>query len=188
MKRILCLLLIISCLFGLAGCSSIEKNSLEEYAEKGGGYSSFELDQVDCLLPSSSFLGDYDYYDGDYYMYDHGFFEKKHSVSFLYLKYDEEIYLDAKGEMLEKIKPYNDKFYYYNNYVFYENSNFIRFNGARSFPEWFTMACFNDGNCTLMFIGFYYAYFPDEISTTDIEENFGEFLEEYYGEHYDFSK
>jgi hypothetical protein len=201
MKKIICLLLVLSSFFGLTSCSGtnfllddiLEKTSLEEYIVRikrhGEGYSEFELDRPGYFLPSVSFFDDYDYGDGGYYLREDFTFYPTPDISILYLRYDENIYLVAKEYMLEKIEPYDGKYYTYNNYVFYENSNFIEMCAlGRRFPQWFTMACYNDTNYTLLFIGFFIAYYEDEKYPTDIEENFGEFLEEHYGEYYDFSK
>ena len=97
---------------------------------------------------------------------------------------------NAKEFMLGKIEPYNNMFYEYNNYVFYENSNFINLH-YRDFPEWFTMACYNDVNYTLIFIGFDSGTLAgpsclDKKYLENMEDNWISFLEQYYGECYDF--
>lgn len=105
----------------------------------------------------------------------------------LALKYDEVIYEDAKQTMLEKIKPYGDKFYQYNDYTFYVNS-WLSF-----FHEHFTMACYNDENHTLIFIGLYSGTLAgpsclEEKYLEDIEGNWKDFIDQYYGAYYDFSQ
>ena len=203
MKKLACLLLILSCLFGLTSCSwlnslfesTIEYSSLEDYIIKvkryHGGNSDLELDHPEFFLPSASFFDDYRFIDGGYYTREAslGTIDDPPEVSILYLRYEEKIYLAAKEYTLEKIEPYGDKFYPYNNYVFYENSNFIALKQRRDFPEYFTMACYNDTNYTLLFIGFYVLYFSDENEHFyDIENNWESFVDEYFGEYYDFSK
>lgn len=105
-------------------------------------------------------------------------------------KYEETVYIDAKQYMMDNIKQYNDKFYEYNNYIFYENSNKITSDkGERYFPNKFSMACYNDFNNSLIFLSFYNSYPKlEDKYINDIKSNWGDFIEKYYGEYYDFSK
>ena len=166
MKKIICVLLVIFVSLGLASCyTDLEENSLEEYIDQINrnkcGYGSKSINDPELFLPSISFFQEYNYIDGGFYWREddpmRGTFTTnvRPEIALLYLKYEEDIYYEAKQEMLEKIKPYNDKFYLYNNYVFYENSNYIDFSSTRRFPKKFTMACYNDENQTLIFIGLY---------------------------------
>ena len=86
----------------------------------------------------------------------------------------------------KKTEPRNDK-YYYNDYVFYENS---RYDGQYGFPRSFMMPCYNETNHTLVFIGMYSGC-PARINKKyldDIEGSWVSFIDQYYGEHYDFSQ
>ena len=108
------------------------------------------------------------------------------------MEYEPDIYIAAKNYTLENIAPYENKYYSYNEYVFYENSNFYSSGDKRHFPEWFTMACYNDEKNTLIFIAFFaYTFtkddkFIDEKYITDFEGNFQSFIDEYFSEFYDF--
>lgn len=127
------------------------------------GYSSVETDHPDYFLPSLTFIQDFNYVDGKFYWRDEdplrGLFTTNVNpeISFLYLQYDESTYYNAKEFMLNKITPYDNKCYEYNDYVFYDNLNFINLGSTQksNFSECFTMACYNDVNYTLIFIGFY---------------------------------
>ena len=201
MKRLVSIILIMMFSLFVVGCyQDLEKNSLDEYVlqinQNKIGFSSVEIDHPDYFLPSLTFIQDYDYIDGKYYWREddplRGLFTTNVNpeISFLCLQYDETTYYNAKAFMLEKIEPYNNKFYEYNNYVFYENSNFINLH-YRDFPEWFTMACYNDVNYTLIFIGFDSGTLAgpsclDKKYLENMEDNFISFLEQYYGEYYDF--
>ena len=54
-----------------------------------------------------------------------------------------------------------------------------------------TFACYNDENHTLIFLGIYASYYNstlDQKYIDDIEGNWMDFIDQYYGEYYDFSK
>ena len=203
MKKIICSIAILLYCFGLTSCyQDLENSSLEDYIihidKNDFGYSNSEIDHPAYFLPSNSFLQDYSYLEGNYYWRENdslrGAFTANVNpeISLLCLKYDKAIYQDEKEFMLKEIKPYNDKFYEYNSYVFYENSNFISFKESRSFPQHFTMACYNDENCTLIFMGLYSGTIAgpsclNEKYLEDIDSNWKAFIEQYYGEYYDFN-
>lgn len=203
MKRLVSVILIMMCSLFVVGCyQDLEKNSLDEYilhiSHNKIGYSSVEIDHPDYFLPSLTFIQDYDYIAGKYYWReeDHlrGLFTTNVNpeISFLCLQYDETTYYNAKEFMLGKIEPYNNMFYEYNNYIFFENSNAIKLRSSSSrIPEWFTMACYNDVNYTLIFIGFDSGTLAgpsclEKKYLENIEDNWISFLEQYYGECYDF--
>ena len=203
MKRLMSIILITMCSLFIVGCyQDLEKSSLDEYIlhinQNKIGYSSVEIDHPDYFLPSLTFIQDYNYIDDKYYWREddplRGLFTTNVNpeISFLCLQYDETTYYNAKKFMLENIEPYNNIFYEYNNYVFYENSNFINLH-YRNFPEWFTMACYNDINYTLIFIGFDSGTLPgpsclEEKYINDIDNNWGDFLNQYYGKCYNFNE
>ncbi len=203
MKRLISIILIMLCSMVLVGCyQDLERDSLDEYIlninQNKIGYSNVEIDHPDYFLPSATFIQDYDYVDGKYYWREddplRGLFTTNvdPEISFLCLQYDKTTYYNAKEFMLKEIEPYNNKFYEYKNYVFYENSNFINLH-YRNFPEWFTMACYNDEKYTLIYIGFNSSTLAglsclDKKYLENFEGNWISFLEQYYGESYDFHK
>ena len=201
MKKTIFIFLLLLNLLIFTSCSQyLEVSSLEEYsieASRNGGYSSISLDEPDCFLPDSSFVEKYNYVDGGFFMRGADLFfsffnvkDVKPEIAILHLKYDKEIYDSAKNEMLNKILPYNDKFYFYNDFVFYENSNYIYKYKTRNFPETFTMACYNDSINTLVFIGFYHyegSSTPSLQYLKDIDKNWKLFIDIFYGEYYDFN-
>lgn len=204
MKKIISVILLIIISLGLTGCyNDLQKNSLEEYIavvnQHESGFSSKSIDNPKYFLPSISFLEDYEYVEGTYFWREDDplreIFDKKNlfpNIVLLSLKYDESTYEDAKQTMLEEIKPYNDTFYYYNEYNFYLNSNnfdIVNY-GKTRFPADFTMACYNDENHTLIFMGFCMSLsnYLDEKYLEDIEGNWEAFVDQYYGEYYDFSQ
>lgn len=199
MKKIISFFIIILILFcfGLTCCLvDLEKKSLIDYIafinKNKIGESIYEIDHPDYFLPSLTFLQDYNYIEGDYFWREDDPLKLtgRPSISFLSLKYEEDVYFNAKQCMLENIKPYNDKFYTYDSYVFYENSNFISLKAERNFPQYFTMACYSDESYTLIFMGAYIttAHYNSKLEYWEnIENNWKSFIDEYYGECYNFS-
>ena len=207
MKKIIIVLLLVVCNMQFIGCDycDLESNSLEDYivnisSSDCGGNSSTGIDSPQRLLPGVTFFDEYDYIEGGYHWHEddmlRGLFTTnvRPEVAIVYLKYDENVYYDAKQTMLERIKPYNDKLYEYDDYIFYINPNqYLPDGSTLRFPQGpFTMACYNDTNCTLIFIGFYSETLTrpsclDEKYLEDIEGNWKSFIDQYYGEYYDFS-
>lgn len=205
MKRLMNIILITMCSLFIVGCyQDFEKTSLDEYILQINqyqiGYSSVEIDHPDYFLPSLTFIQDYDYIDGKYYWREddplRGLFTANVNpeISFLCLQYDESTYYNAKEYMLNEIIPNDNKFYECNDYVFYENSNFINLQPAPTscFPEYFTMACYNDVNYILIFIGFDSGTLAgpscvEKKYIDDIDNNWTDFLKQYYGECYNFN-
>jgi hypothetical protein len=205
MKKIISIFIaFLLCVSSLSSCyQDLYYDSLEDYITRinkhKNGYSGVEIDRPNYFLPSDSFLEDYNYIEGKFVWLEddpfRGLFTTnvRPEISFLCLKYKDNIYYNAKQFMLEKIEPYNDKFYTYNNYIFYENTNFINLKGGRNFPDHFTMACYNDQNYTLFFIGLYAGTLAgpsclEEKYLNDIDNNWMSFIDTYYGEYFDFSK
>ena len=204
MKKITYVILLILFGLGLTSCyQDIEKNSLEDYIsyinENKCGFSSTSIDHPDYFLPSISFFQDYKYEMGKYFWREddplRGMFSTNvfPEISLLSLKYNEKIYYNAKDFMIEKIEPYNNKFYEYNNYMFYENSNQRNLNGVRNFPKTFTMACYNDEKFSIIFIGLYSGTLSgpsclEQKYLDDIENNWKSFIDTYFGKYYDFGE
>ena len=200
MKRIASMVItFFLCVISLSSCyQDFYYDSLGEYItrieQRGVGYSQVEIDYPDYFLPIKTFASDFEFVDGGFHYYEEDLsreiFEGKREpeIAILYLRYCEDIYENAKKYMLNNIPRYGEKTYIYKDYIFYENANFISLHGRR-FPKWFTMACYNDEKHTLMFIGFYDGY-PGLSSEeqNNIEENWGNFLETYYGKYYNFDE
>ena len=205
MKKIvsIVLLLIILCIL-LTGCGVSEIKSLVRYKERVSettfGFSEVEIDHPKYYLPSDTFLDDYTYLEGYHYYYEEGDLNFLFNPNFMpdrsliVLKYEETVYLQAKQCVLDNIPVFENKYYTYGNYQFYVNKNFMdKFDyttPALPLPEWFTMVCYNDANNTIGFLGFC-KHAPHQLSEkyiNDLENNWASFIDEYYGEYYDFSK
>ena len=187
--KMVTLIIVVACILVSCNIPPIYKNSLDNYItiveEQNMGYSSLGLDRPDNFLPSNTFFKDYEYLDGGYHLYYDSVAKLKFSpeVVILYLKYDENNYFEAKEFTLESIPQNEAEVYYYDDYVFYLNKRPWGTDGAYNF----TMACYNDVNHTLIFIG----YDDGNPSLTEEEiENIGsnwkEFIDKNYGKYYDF--
>ncbi len=167
-------------------------DSLEEYIEQitkhNLGFSGYELDHPDYFLPSKTFINDYPYIEGVYYFEEEDPIKRKQNnpaTSLLCLKYTEEVYIQAKQEMLDSIPMRGEDLYLYDDFVFYQNGNF---DGVVKFPKWFTMAGYNDEENILIFIGFFeYSSTPNKYRDS-MKEDWVHFIDEFYGKYYDFSR
>jgi hypothetical protein len=201
MKKIISFILVIFISLNLTSCyNDLQKNSLEEYIASVNqhelGFSSHGIDKPEYFLPSISFLEDYEYLEGTYFWREDDSWREVFDqesvfphIALLTLKYDESTYEKAKQTMLEEIEPYEDEFFQYNDYYFYENVRGKHAWGDR-FPKKFTMACYNDENHALIFIGLYSGAPSclEDKYLEDIEGNWKDFIDQYYGAYYDFSQ
>lgn len=202
MKRVILLILIVLSCFGLTGCCYVlGYDSLEEYKStinSGGlGNSVYEIDHPNYFLPSLTFLDDYEYLQGNYFFYEKDVLclceEHKNTPdrALITLKYDENVFLDAMECLNNSIPPYENIIFTYNDYVFYFNKKFMdRFVDVSclQIPNWFTMVCYNQKKYTICFIGFHHPLRNiDKKYVDDLENNWGSFIEQYYGEWYSFS-
>lgn len=188
--------ILLSVVLMLSGCFyEIEYNSLDDYKEtitnSTIGYSDLGLDQPKYFLPSNTFLDDYEYLEGNYFFYDRSAFsdlfldKSVPSRALIVLRYDAKKYDEAKECVLNNIPQYEDYFYTYNGYQFYVNKNLT----DPRVPEWFTMVCYNDENNVICFLGFHNSYPPlDDKYLNDLDNHWESFIDEYYGEYYDFSQ
>ena len=206
MKKFLIVLTIL-CVVLCSSCyQDLYADSLDEYTtmirNSKVGNSATSIDNPYYFLPSCTFLVDYPYEEGGYVWREddivRGLFTTNvfPEIALLALQYDEQTYLSAKQTMLDEIPAYTDQVYMHGGFIFYENANctnFINFKEKRNFPQWFTMAGYNDEKNTLMFIGMYSGTLAgpsclEERFLNDIENNFSDFIDTYYGQYYDFNE
>ena len=198
-KKVATFLLLCILVASLSSCTDhgIYCDSLQEYrtriSKHDRGYSSSELDLPKYFLPSSTFLFDFEYLDGMFHLYENDLFFKYPadlpSVSILVLRYDEDIYDAAKAYMLESIPSFDGMIYEYGDYKFYRNKNFLDsfVNIPKPvFPGWFTMACYNDSERILCFIGSHNDADIDDKYFEDTLGNWKEYIDYAYGRFYNF--
>lgn len=206
MKKIKFVSIVIFLIFGVflfASCSVFpfrnvsQCDSLQEYKDdiEPNGIASYSDNiNVKNFLPSQTFLSDFEYLEGDFHFYSEKvfnwmFFDKSSSSpikAILSLKYSDEVYESAKGEVLAKIPSANDSIYKYGDYTFYENGNFSANEDKVSFPKKFNMVCYNDTSKTIIFLSFF-SYVDNEQEKEEIISNWSEFIDTHYGEYYDFN-
>ena len=197
MKKIIALVFVIIFTISLTSCDEpIVHNSLEEYIarvekyEYELGFSNFELDQPKEFLPSDSFFSDYAHSDGGFYYYENSLFGDENSKSILWLEYTPEVYTEAKAS-LNDIITQSKRSYSYGDYSFFLHHNFFEDFGG-TYPDWFTLAGYNDTTYTLFFLGFH--RFPsDRVMSVEelnalMEPDFGKFLNTFYSEQYHFKE
>lgn len=109
------------------------------------------------VLPSSHFLDDYDYLQGDYYYVTEDIIsisKPAQEKQLLTLSYSEDIYISAKQEVFNTIKFEMDYELVYNGYTILICSTEVANAGYR-IPYCFAMVGYNDNKNTLLFMSFY---------------------------------
>ena len=201
MKKVAVLALICVLVISLTGCNDryYYSDSLEHYVEivmrSNIGNSSAGIDDPDVFLPSQRFLVDFEYTSGIYRWYESDAFNYDSTyplVALLVLKYSDDVYFDAKENMLANIpNAEGDTIYEYGDYKFYRNKNYLDYFAGHppqhqpTFPYAFTMACYNDTQNILCFISLgggavFYGRYEDPLS------EWKDFIDSFYGRFYNF--
>ena len=196
MKKIIAFVFVIMFTLSLTSCDKpFVRDSLEEYIaeveryEYELGFSNFELDHPKYFLPSDSFFSDYAHFDGGFYLYENSFGDE-HGKSILWLRYTPEVYTEAKTSLNDIIMQ-SKRSYSYGDYSFFLHYNFFEDFGG-TYPDWFTLAGYNDTSCTLFFLGFDRCPSRYNVSVEELnalmEPDFGKFLNTFYSEQYNFEE
>lgn len=184
-SKIIIIILLIS-LFLNSCALHYTKQGLEEFSADASDYGLCR-----GLIPEN-FIEKFSYVKGDFFI---AFSEKAPFIAtcervLLYLKYTDDVYLDAKKYAMENLILSENCVAVFENYIFYNNITPVNFeqdhlDGSR-FPRSFVRFAYNDENNTLLFIGFDVSMeLYDEVDS--LANDWGAFLEKYYGEFYDFS-
>ena len=144
-----------------------------------------------CLFPSEDFILKYMYIGGNYHYYDNFFVnEDALELCIAYMTYDATVYGEAKQYCQENMALSTADTKEYGGYTFVENIGLTEElkseeGKALAYPRYFCMFGYNDASNRLMFIGLYCgdSYKKDAALA---ERDFGKFLEEFFGEYYDF--
>ena len=97
-----------------------------------------------------------------------------------YFKFDDEVYIKAKEQLLKNFELSADPVEEYNNYVFYDHYTGF----GEKYPTGFDRISFNDTNNTVILLGMFSTNLPDSYEDCD----WSEYLEIFYGGWYDFSQ
>lgn len=178
-KAVLALILIV--ILSLTSCGSMQKQGLDKFSHNDSNMS------LTLNLIPENFIDDFEYVNGDYYYDDHApipFYKVTERV-FLFLKYEESIYNEAKSYAMEKLSLSETATECYNEYIFFEN--YSEFQNLNDYPYTFIRFAYNDTKHTLIFLAFdVSAELHDEVD--QYSNDWGAFLDRYYGEWYDFSQ
>lgn len=181
-------ILIIMLTVCMSGCKPVEIHNIDEFSI----YTS-TVSLTAHLLPDEAFLDTYKYVDGNYHYYDNCKFVNSLELVLMELSYDAEIYEKAKNYCLELMYLSKENVKEYKDYVFMENLSYpedyecLENGENKNFPHMFTMFAYNDTKHKLMFIGFNCSVELHE-EVDDVATDWGEFLDKYYSEYYDFDK
>lgn len=181
MKRFIIALLLISALF--TSCNDYSNQGLDNFSIND---SSLEL--TTYLIPEN-FIEKFEYVDGNYY-YDDSSVIPFYAVCervLIYIQYEEDVYISAKEFAITNLYLSEEITEEYNQYVFYYSTN----NESRNInddnlPYTFVKFAYNDTKHTLIFMAFDVSVeLYDEVD--QYLNDWGAFLDKYYGEWYDFS-
>ncbi len=190
MKKIFATILCLLCCFSFTSCG-YQVEGLKNYNQGNNSVS------IDKYLPSKTFLEDYTYIAGDYYMYEPEVIgsENKPHKSLMYLHYDEAEYVEAKTFLLENMVLSQENTFSYNGYTFMQEYNddaeidnaFPGENWGGKYIE-FWMAGYHDDRNMLVFMGIY--GHPESEEEIALATNFqiDKFLDYYFDDWFDFDR
>ena len=187
MKKFYAICLVCSLLLlNLISCSyHYEKKGLDNFSANDSDYGI-----CGDLIPPE-LIDKYNYEKGDYFFItkEKAPFIPEYDKCLLYLVYDDNTYSEAKKYTMEQLILSDQAVEVHNNYYFFENwtpaetgDTFLKDN----FPHEFVRFAYNDTNNTLIFIGLFMPETSNK-TTDQTSTDWSSFLEQYYGEWYDFS-
>jgi hypothetical protein len=186
-KWLLSLCLVIGILPLCVGCSTdYDVHGFEKYFHHQAnstilmGNSSVEIDQFGDIYPLYT---DYSYIDGDYH------YSLEESLPFynvlertiVYFEYAESDYQNAKAYCQENLPTLGDTATEeYNGYVFYDI-----YGDTNNYPRAFQRVVFHEEKHIILFLGLYSTDKRANAVEQDIQD-WGSFLQKYFGEYYSF--
>ncbi|MBE6543285.1 MAG: hypothetical protein E7675_02690 [Ruminococcaceae bacterium] len=194
MKKILVFFILFIMLFAFCSCTNINITGLNEFHQ---GICSLGTTLV--LFPEDNFIEMYKHENGDFVYSENGNILSEGVLvkCLAYLQYSDEEYSDAKEYCLNNFEKMSDVCYEYNGFVSYEHhvdgkkaENISE--GEYSPYRHCNIFMYNDEKKTLVFLGYDNALidsFENPIKVkyqTPVFESFGDFIEFYYSEYYDF--
>lgn len=177
MKKYCILILVCVIILSFCACEKIAFDGVENFSTAHSG-----LSINSSLLPSDDFFDRFEYVDADYkYRAEFKTYVSPTGIerSIVYVEYEPEIYEQAKEFCFQEMML-RDNIQEYNGYTFIQNMGY-------EFPKHFNMFAYNDSNCRLVFIGLYTIEYSEE-DAQEVSENWGDFVEQYFGDLYDWSK
>ena len=138
------------------------------------------------LIPEG-FIDEFDYIEADYHyrLTEKSMGYKSCETIIMYFEYSDEVYEKAKSYVWENMLLSNKVVASYKNYHFWDN--YTNGTGGHDFPYRFSRVAYNDERKTLVFIAFDVSV--ELFSEAALaEEDYGAFLEKYYGEWYSFDE
>ena len=145
------------------------------------------------LFPNENFLIQYSYVEGDYHYYDNCNSLDRLETVIAVIKYESDIYLDAKKYCIDNFYLSQNNIKEYNGYFFTENLNLpksyknVEDGKNIKFPYYMNMFGYNDSQSVLVFIGLYCNEALYEKAAL-VHTDFGSFLKAFYSQYYDFDK
>ena len=191
-KKLMAVLLLIACAISFCSCTFLDflfytptpeelpKRSLDDFSTNisSKGLSS-------NMIPEG-FIDRFAYSEGYFYYYFSGDLDPdSREILFVFFQYDDATYQLAKEYVIEQMPLSDNVVETYNNYCFYDVLGDDRY--LIRYPDCFVRFCYNDTNNTLIFLALD-AYGEYRETTNELADNWGAFLDEFYGQWYDFSQ
>ena len=179
-------------------CTLLCSCSLKKYWDTSisiDGFENFDLyepSQVGLnvsLLPSEDFTERFKHEEIVYrYRNDDTFFNfSSKERTLVAVSYSPEVYEDAKQYCFQEMELSKTNVLEYKGYVFVENVTSFFSSSSSCFPIQFNMFAYNDNLNSLLFIGLFGDDYKYE-SASDVAENWGTFIEEHFGDMYDWGE
>lgn len=187
MKKVLLFLIVI--MLCCSACSPIEIHGIEAYSPADSS-----ADITRCLFPTTSFLSEFSYHEGDYYYCDSENWKDfiwGYETVYAYLKYTPSEYEQAKACCMDNFvfcDVHQQESYDCCGRMFLHvidpNDAYEKKTGIDCrFPEHFNLFAYDDQNCMLFFLG-YWNGDPDDAETTLIREYFSQFIHDVFPDLY----
>ena len=181
-KSIKCILIFVVMCVCLSACDtdySTERRPPEDFSSSCSDYG------VATGMIPEDFISKFPYSNGYFchYVFSKSFFSSSCSDrALLFMEYDKQTYDQAKEYVFATMDLSDESVETYNEYVFYDN--YTAYFGINA-PYQFKRFAFNDSKKTLIFIGHYSFQYYDILE--EYSDDWGAFLNDFYGDWYDFS-
>ena len=201
MKKISLVITLFLLLSSLCSCTNknVDDEIIYDRIIKVDGINNFKNNEGNYelnvyLLPTDDFVNRFDYTDIDYHYREH--YESNidfvgYEKSIVVIKYEENVYEQAKEFCLQEMTLSENYILEHNGYVFKENVELAieqdryREDFVYSFPKRFNMFAYSDSLNCIIFLGFYCPDYTNEDAMLTIKK-WDQFLYRYYSDVYCF--
>ena len=191
-KKLTAVLLLIACAISFCSCTFLDflfytatpeempKRSFDDF-----GPSLSRVGLGSNMIPEG-FIDQFAYSEGYFYYYGPvTLLPDSRESLFMFFQYDDATYQLAKEYVIDTMPLSDSAVEEYNNYHFFDVLGDHRY--LNRYPSCFIRFCYNDTNNTLIFLALE-AFGQYRESTSELADDWSAFLDEFYGQWYDFSQ